>query len=457
MNEKETKNTPIGEETTIIPAMGVGNPTPAKLKGTEDAPELDETPTTIDATTGEETDGEDADEYAGTFDPETHARDHKGSFRRIPLPDKPGDADEATDVTDEDATETMSASGVTETDETTTPPSIPPVDTDDDEDSSHGSNRKRNIIIAASIAAILLLAAGAGGYAYACNNVNAGMQAAAAQATNVDKQLSDKLKEAQTLLDGTTKEQVADEATLTKLADAVKTADSQQGVDESTASRWFVWQTMGAQSAYDSDAEDAQAVIESLDKTMDAVNDSINDKLIADAKAKLDQLVADAQKLYDSTDGKVQDNATRDALKTALDNATKNDVTSVDALDKLTAALNDAQTKVNDSVKAKEQADAEAQAQAEAAANAAASANTGYTGGYSGGYSGYTGGGYSNSSSGGYTGGGYTGGGNYAGNTSGGGSYHGGDTDSVGGVWSEMNSNCAIYGSDGSVTEIPCS
>lgn len=316
-----------------------------------------------------------------------------------------------------------------------------------------GSNRKRNIIIAASVAAVLLLAAGAGGYAYACNNVNAGMQSAYAQATNVDKQLSDKLKEAQTLLDGTTKEQVADEATLAKLADAVKTAGSQQGVDESTANRWLVWQTLGAQSAYDSDTEDAQAVIESLDKTMDAVNDSINDKQLTDAKAKLDKLVADAQKLYDGTDGKVQDNATRDALKTALDNAKKNDATSVDALDKLTAALNDAQTKVNDSVKAKEQADAEAQAQAEAAA-AAANATTS------------TGSGYSNSGYNGYSGG-YTGGGSYGGGNAGGGSYSGGGhsggaqnpnvTDSAGGHSWSSNSNCSIYGSDGSVMDVPCS
>lgn len=301
-----------------------------------------------------------------------------------------------------------------------------------------GSNRKRNIIIAASVAAVLLLAAGAGGYAVACNNVNAGMQAAHAQAANVDKQLSDKLKEAQTLLDGTTKEQVADEATLTKLADAIKTAGSQQGVDESTANRWLVWQTMGAQSAYDSDTEDAQAAIDALTATMDAVNDSINDKLIADAQAKLDKLVADAQKLYDSTDGKVQDNTTRDALKTALDNAKKGG-DDVDALDKLTTALNDAQTKVNDSVKAKEQADAEAQAQAEAAANAAASANSGYTGGY-------TGGGYNGGYFGGYTGGGSYGGGNSGGytgsgdsaNNSGDGWYHGGDKDSMGNVWTEL-------------------
>lgn len=326
--------------------------------------------------------------------------------------------EEVTDIPAMDMGKEPNAAGVTDANETVTP-SVGK----EGGGAVHGSNRKRNIIIAASVAAVLLLAAGAGGYAVACNNVNAGMQAAHAQATSVDQRLSDKLKEAQTLLDGTTKEQVADEATLTKLADAVKTAGSQQGVDESTANRWLVWQTMGAQSAYDSDTEAAQAAIESLDKTMGAVNDSINDKLIADAKDELSKAIDAAQKLYDSTDGKVQDNATRDALKTALDNAKKNDATSVDALDKLTAALNDAQTKVNDSVKAKEQADAEAKAQAEAAAaaaaNAAASTGSGYAGGgYTGGYNGsgysggdYTGGGYSGGNSGGYSGGGYAGGG----------------------------------------------
>lgn len=325
--------------------------------------------------------------------------------------------------------------------------SVVSVDAAEDEtDTADGSNpnHKRNIVIAASIAAILLLAGAGGGYAYACNNVNAGMQAASAQAANVDKQLSDKLKEAQTMLDGTTKEQVADEATLTKLADAVKAAGEQQGVDEPTANRWLVWQAMGAQNAYDTDIRQAQSAINTLTTTMDEVNDSINDKQLTDAKAKLDQLVADAQKLYDSTDGKVQDNATRDALKTALDNAKKGDVTSVDALDKLTVALNDAQTKVNDSVKAKEQADAEAQAQSEAAANAAASANTGYTGG------GYTGGGYNGGYSGGYTGGGYTGGGAGSGNS-------GQSVTGTGGQWFGGNSVNGIYGYDdigGAFTEL---
>lgn len=274
------------------------------------------------------------------------------------------------------------------------------------DNTSDGSNpNRKRIVIAASITAILLLAAAGGGYTYACNNVNTGMQAASAQAASVDQWLADKLAEAQTLLDGTTKEQVANEATLTKLADAIKTAGDQQGTPDNGSNPAMVWTLLSMQDAYDSDTEAAQSAIDALTATMDAVNDNINEKQLADAQAKLDKLVADAQKLYDSTDGKVQDNATRDALKTALDNAKKGDATSVDALDKLTAALNDAQTKVNDSVKAKEQADAEAQAQAEAAANAAASANTGYTGG---GYSGYSGGGSNG-------GGNYSGGGNAGG------------------------------------------
>lgn len=278
------------------------------------------------------------------------------------------------------------------------------------DNTSDGSNpHRKRIVIAASIAAILLLAAAGGGYTYACNNVNTGMQAASAQAASVDQRLADKLAEAQTLLDGTTKEQVADEATLTKLADAIKSAGSQQGTPDNGSNPAMVWTLLNMQDAYDSDTEAAQSAIDALTATMGAVNDSINDKLTADAQAKLDKLVADAQKLYDSTDGKVQDNATRDALKTALDNAKKGG-DDADALNKLTTALNDAQTKVNDSVKAKEQADAEAQAQADAAANAAASnSGSGYTG-YTGG--GYTGGGYS----------GYTGGGSYGGGYAGGGS-----------------------------------
>lgn len=326
--------------------------------------------------------------------------------------------------------------------------SVAPVDAAEDEsDTTIGSSphHKRNIIIAASIAAIILLAGAGGGYAVACNNVNAGMQAAAAQAASIDQQLSDKLKEAQTLLDGTTKEQVADEAMLTKLADAIKTAGSQQGTPDDSSNPAMVWTLLNMQSTYDTDTQQAQSAINRLTTTMDAVNDSINDKQLTDAKDALSKAIDAAQSTLDGSDGKVQDNATRDALSKALDAAKKAlDGTDAEAMNTAKSDVENKANAVNDSVKAKEQADAEAQAQAEAAA-AAASANTGYTGGgYTGG--GYTGGGYNGGYSGGYTGGGSYGGGNSGGytgsgdsaNNSGDGWYHGGDKDSMGNVWTEL-------------------
>lgn len=256
--------------------------------------------------------------------------------------------------------------------------------------------------------AVIVLGAGACGYAYALNNVNAGVNAASTWNKASAKTLHKTIEDAQALLDGTGEDQVADPQVLKALKNAVDKAKNAKGINE-TPNSLFVWELLDAENAYDESTASILDLNASLDKAVKAVEQSVEDKTLQDAKDALSKTIDSAQSTLDGSDGKVQDNTTRDALKTALDNAKKGDVTSVDALDKLTAALNDAQTKVNDSVKAKEQADAEAQAQAEAAANAAASANTGYTGGgYNGGYSGgYTGGGY--------TGGNYTGGGNIGG------------------------------------------
>mgnify|MGYP000806466066 FL=1 len=68
--------------------------------------------------------------------------------------------------------------------------------------------------------------------------------------------------------------------------------------------------------------------------------------------SKLDKTVADADALYKATDGKVQDDKTRDALKQAI---AKRDA----------AAIAKAVKSVNDSKTAKEKADAEAKAKAE--------------------------------------------------------------------------------------------
>ena len=281
-------------------------------------------------------------------------------------------------------------------------------------------HRRRNIIIASVIAAVVVLAGGAGGYAYAASNVQKGVDAAQANALAADKQLTAKIGDAQELLDGTEEEQVADAQTLADLSDAIDKAQAQTGVDDTGANRWLVWQEMDAQAAYDADAADASDAMSRLDKAMDAVTGSVDAKTLADAKAALQSTVDNADKTYADSDGKVQDNATRDNLKTALDAAKKvlDDDSVIDAkeyTDQKTA-VDGAVKAVNDSITAKEKADAEAKAQAEAAA-AASSAAPATGGSYSG--SGYYGGG---TSSGSYSGGGYTGG------YSGGGSYSGGST-----------------------------
>lgn len=263
------------------------------------------------------------------------------------------------------------------------------------------SHRKRNIAIASVIAAVVVLAGGAGGYAYAASNVQKGADAAQANAQAVDGKLTEKITEAQELLDGTKEEQVADAQTLTALSDAIDKAQAQTGVTDTGANRWLIWQEMDAQAAYDADSADASDAMSRLDKAMDAVTGSMDEKTLADAKTALQSTVDNADKTYTDSDGKVQDNATRDNLKTALDAAKKvladDSVTDAKEYTDQKTAVDNAVKSVNDSITAKEKADAEAKAQAEAQAAASSAASSG---GYSGANGSYYGGGYTGGSTG---------------------------------------------------------
>lgn len=311
-------------------------------------------------------------------------------------------------------------------------------------------HRRRNIIIASVIAAVVVLAGGAGGYAYAASNVQKGVDAAHANAQAVDRKLTTRIAEAQELLDGTEEEQVADAQTLAALSDAIDKAQAQSGVAATGANRWLVWEEMDAQAAYDADSSDASDALSRLDDAMDAVTGSVDERTLADAKAALQSTVDSAGKTYADSEGKVQDNATRDSLKTALDAAKKvlddDSVTDAKEYTDQKTAVDDAVKTVNDSISAKEKADVEAKAKAEAEAAASSSGSSGggsyYGGGYTGGSTGYS----STPSYSGNTGSsnnGYTAPSN--GSSSGDGTYHGGDTDSVGGVWSELDGDSWDY------------
>ena len=126
----------------------------------------------------------------------------------------------------------------------------------------------------------------------------------------------------------------------------------------------------------------------SLSKAVRAVAESKAAKRLDDAKANLKAKLGEASKLLADSDGKVADNATRDALSNAIDatNGLKdgNDPAKIDGARK---TLEDAINGVNASVQAKTDADAQAAAAAAAAAQAQAQAQSTYSGvsSYSGG------------------------------------------------------------------------
>ena len=178
----------------------------------------------------------------------------------------------------------------------------------------------------------------------------------------------------------------------------------------------------------------------SLSKAVRAVAESKAAKRLDDAKTNLTAKLDEASKLLADSDGKVADNATRDALSNAIDAANGlkdgNDPAKIDGARK---TLEDAINGVNASVQAKTDADAQAAAAAAAAAQAQAQAQSTYNGGSS-----YSGGAY------GRTEGSTSGSNTYRGTTSGGtGSTSG--SGPAGGSAPKPNLNGA-YGCDNSCT-----
>ena len=126
----------------------------------------------------------------------------------------------------------------------------------------------------------------------------------------------------------------------------------------------------------------------SLSKAVRAVTESKAAKALETAKTNLTAKLDEASKLLADSNGKVADNATRDALSNAIDAANGlkdgNDPAKIDGARK---TLEDAINGVNASVQAKTDADAQAAAAAAAAAQAQAQAQSTYSGvsSYSGG------------------------------------------------------------------------
>ena len=235
-------------------------------------------------------------------------------------------------------------------------------------------------LIAGGTAVVVLAAVGTGGYLYWNHNQ---LTAASEEcATSYDKAVkaqkklteyleSDAVKTAITVKDS----EVKDAKTVAVLTSTVKTAEKTKTTIPECPSgnltdiRAMTKEIDGLATAY------SRTVSEVADRA-DAVNGS-----------KLDKIVADATKILNDSKGRVKDDKTR----TVLENAIKS---------KDEKTISDAVKAVNDSIKAKSDADAKAGAEKEAQA---AENGSSYTGDMTGGHTGYTGGGYTQSQGGGYT------------------------------------------------------
>ena len=220
-------------------------------------------------------------------------------------------------------------------------------------------NRRPVVIGVAAVAAVALVAGGVCGYrAYENHRVSMAREACQSAVTDLGKTV----KSYKALLgaDATT-------AALKTDATSVKDAKTLDALKQAAGV-----ETPGMVKCDASDKIGLDEATAKADKTTKGVN--ADAKALASAvkaveSSKLDKTVADADGLYKATEGNVQDEKTREALKQAI---AKRDA----------GAIAKAVKSVNDSKAAKEKADSEAkakaeqEAQAQAAAEAAAQAQT---------------------------------------------------------------------------------
>lgn len=241
------------------------------------------------------------------------------------------------------------------------------------------------------VAAVVVALAGiGGGYAYWTHHEGNAYHEAVAQAENADKALMKTVDEATAT--GYKADQLKEPKLLDKLNEQVKKAESLKGIPDDNPSEWLAWQLASAKKANATDADEANAQVKALNAALKAVRDSKLAKELDTAKSQLKQGIDGAGQTLRDTDGKVADNATRDSLKKAIDEAnntlSKKGVTDPKTYTDAKAKLDAAVRQVTDSKAAKEQADAEAAAQAQAqaaqaqAAQAAAQPQSSYSQSY---------------------------------------------------------------------------
>ena len=215
-----------------------------------------------------------------------------------------------------------------------------------------GRKSRRTVVIGvAAVAAVALVAGGVCGYrAYENHRVSMARQACQSAVTDLNKAV--KSYEALLGADATT-------AALKTDATSVRDAKTLDALKQAAGAKTPAMVQCDASDKIGLDAAAAKA--DKTAKGVKAAAKALESAVKAVESSKLDKTVADADGLYKATEGNVQDEKTREALKQAI---AKRDA----------GAIAKAVKSVNDSKAAKEKADAEAKAKAEQEAQAQAAA-----------------------------------------------------------------------------------
>lgn len=233
----------------------------------------------------------------------------------------------------------------------------------------HG--RKVAIAIAVIFSLVLTLTVMESAYAFqemhgAYTDLTSELSASKTDLEEARQKLQASVDETETLLNATTEDQVDDPAVLSDTAEhlaSARTHLSTKPADAEEQPHWLLKipdlrDAVGENAAT---AETMRTAADTLDANRDAINQAMHRKQVADARAALTDLVETMRTSLADSEGQVQDESTRGALSTAIQNAeallADESADDITAYQSVTDELNAAKASVDESIAAKKAAE----------------------------------------------------------------------------------------------------
>ena len=251
-------------------------------------------------------------------------------------------------------------SEVEEADEEAKVDKAPPTVVPGDEDTTSG-RRHRKWLVAVIVAVVVVVVAGLAGWRVVENRRHgSALESCNRAAKSLQERTSSAKMARYREASGVKADEVKDAMTVTNMSSSVKAADGlKPSLIQCNASM-----STGELNTAVSKAKKLDSEYEAVSKAAKAVLASRDAKTLDDAKAALNTKKDEASKLLGDSDGKVADNATRDNLQTAINQAGQVKGDEAKAYQDAAGSLQAAIDRVNESMQAKSQADQQAAAQA---------------------------------------------------------------------------------------------